>query len=173
MFIIKKLIMRIAEFERPFFEISGKTMLISGLGAVGRQVALTANGFGMTVLGIQRNPNGPEEGVSELFTPADLNSALPLTPSTENFFGADQFAKMKKDSVFANMGRGCTVDTVHPEPLPADSALWNMPSVILSGHCAGMNQHYDERAFRIFLKHAECYSKGGVLPNLVDRTAGY
>lgn len=37
-------------------------------------------------------------------------AALPSTPDTENFFGADQFAAMKKTALFINIARASIVD---------------------------------------------------------------
>ena len=88
-------------------DVTGGTIGILGLGAIGRNVAQRAQGFGMKVLA--HDPFWDEayakaHGITraapdEIFAECDVISLhLPLTPETENFIGAAELAKMKPDA---------------------------------------------------------------------------
>ena len=70
--------------------------------------------------------------------------------------GSDRLALLPRRAVVINVGRGTTVDqaaletalrngtisaagidVTDPEPLPADSTLWNAPNLLLTPHAAG------------------------------------
>ena len=102
-------------------EITGKTLGVIGLGAIGVMVANAAADLGMKVLGY--DPYLSVQGALHLYTTtemSDLDSLLkkadfitvhvPLTPSTEKMFNAETFAKMKEGSVLINNSRGELVD---------------------------------------------------------------
>jgi len=79
----------------------------------------------------------------------------PLLPATENSFGAREVALLRDGALLINTARGRIVDhpaliaglatgrfsalldVTEPEPLPADSPLWDMPNVMLTPHVAG------------------------------------
>lgn len=103
--------------------LSGRTMLVVGMGGIGSQIARRANAFDMTVLATVRNPDRRKKPkfVDELGGPDDLDRllgeaevvavALPLTDETRGLFGAEQFALMPPGSWFVNIGRGPIVQT--------------------------------------------------------------
>jgi phosphoglycerate dehydrogenase-like enzyme len=197
--------------------LSGKTMLILGYGAIGQAIARTALAFGMRVIGIRRRipaagpasgaarftgTAGPEEpgitlGASpelpEYLPRADVVvNILPLTPDTRHFFGPEEFAAMKREALYVNVGRGATtdeaaliealnagriagalLDVAEQEPLPPDSPLWNMENVILTGHYAGLRADYDLLALDIALDNLGRYVRGEPLRNPVDKERGY
>ncbi|VUC29240.1 unnamed protein product [Clonostachys rosea] len=118
---------------------------------------------------------------------------LPATPATANMIGRDQFAILcKKKTFLSNVGRGSVVDTealiaaldsnqirgavldvTEPEPLPANSKLWDYKNVFITPHCAGNSNHFNERTFKILAFNLERRSKGQPLVNQVDRSLGY
>ncbi len=59
------------------------------------------------------------------------------------------------------------------EPLPADSPLWAMPSVLISAHIAGLFSEYDARFVGLFIENLRRYLAGQPLLNQVDRRQGY
>lgn len=102
-------------------ELTGRTLGIAGLGAIGREVARRARAFDMTVLATRASakPGDTDDAVDELF-PADaldemlarcdaVVSTLPSNPSTIGLFDADRFAAMPAGSLFCNVGRGAHV----------------------------------------------------------------
>ncbi|MEI9939100.1 MAG: D-2-hydroxyacid dehydrogenase [Pseudomonadota bacterium] len=181
--------------------LSGATLGIVGLGAIGRRVAAIGAAFGMHVIALKRTAAGAP-GVERVFGSDQLVpflkeaeyvvSTLPLTPQTRGYFGSNEFAAMRSDAVFINIGRGRTVDTeallralesnsiagaaldvTDPEPLPEDHPLWTMENVILTPHYAGAHPGYVQRASAIFLENLARFVAGGQLTNVVDKDAGY
>lgn len=186
----------------PVFELAGKTVLLVGVGEIGRHVAWPLTALGMRVLGIRRNPNRAVPHVQQMHGPADLHAllpqadfvalAIPHTPATEGMFAAQEFELMKSSAIFINIGRGKTVnepdlmaalsggqiaaaglDVFATEPLPPESPLWDMPNVIITGHYSGHTPHYNRRAMTIFLDNLARYLSNRPLTRVVDKKLGY
>src|SRR5471030_3531102 len=78
--------------------LTGKTLGILGLGAIGGEVARMAKAFGMRVIGTKRRP-AAMPNVDEIFPPEGTKTVLgqsdfvlmllPGTPETENFMNAE------------------------------------------------------------------------------------
>lgn len=181
-----------AAATRGFWEIEGKHLLVVGLGHVGTEVARRAHALGMRVRATRNSSReGPDfvEHVglaSELptLTPwADVViNATPLTTDTRGMFNAAFFATMKPSAFFINVGRGESVvtddlvaalqansiagaalDVMHPEPLPANHALWTMPNVILTPHVAGASDRLVDRLLTLAAENVSRYMDGGRL----------
>jgi D-2-hydroxyacid dehydrogenase (NADP+) len=181
--------------------LSGATLGIVGLGAIGRRIAAIASAFGMRVIALKRTA-ASTLGVERAFGPGELVpflkeaeyvvNTLPLTPQTRGYFGPQEFAAMRSDAVFINIGRGSTVqtdallgalqsgsiagaalDVTDPEPLPSDHPLWTLDNVILTPHYAGAHPGYVQRASAIFLENLARFVAGAELTNVVDKHAGY
>jgi phosphoglycerate dehydrogenase-like enzyme len=149
-------------------ELSQLTVGVLGLGAIGQEVAARARAFGCPVLGLRRS-GGPVEGVevlgpdglAELCTRADvLVCALPGGDGTAGLVGAAELAALG-EGWLVNVGRGSTVDedavvaalttgqlrgaaldVVRTEPLPAGSALWDVPGLLVTGHSAALSPRW-------------------------------
>jgi len=99
-------------------ELFGKTVGVIGLGRVGHMVARYLVAFGAEVYAADSNPesNSAEPGVTlvplpELLSRADIVTLhVNLDSATAGFFGASQFAAMRKGSWFINTARGELVD---------------------------------------------------------------
>ncbi len=152
-------------------ELSGKTVGIVGVGAIGRVVTRICNhGFGMKVIGHQRNlANLPKEvaGVSadQLFAESDfVVLACPLTAQTRGLASRARIASMKKNAVLVNVARGPVVDEAaitealqqrrirgaaldvfDRQPLAADHPLMQLDNVVLTPHQAGLTVEAVER----------------------------
>ncbi len=61
----------ISDRARREDELDGKTLLIVGFGRIGARLARLANAFGMTVIGVKREPVAVP-GVAQMVTPAQL-----------------------------------------------------------------------------------------------------
>ena len=186
----------------PQEEISGATVGIIGLGAIGREIARKAAFMGMRVIGVKRTPV-PLTDVDTVYGPEDMAlvfrqsdyviNLLPATPGTEKMIDRRFFEAMKPTASFINMGRGTTVneadliealrsrrikalvsDVYETEPLPAASPLWEMENVILTPHICGVSPRYMARAMEIIVHNLEVYLSGtGEMINVVDIAAGY
>jgi len=190
-----------AALQADVSTLSGATLGIVGLGAIGRKIATIAGAFGMRVVALKRTASAAP-GVERVFGPGQLVpflkeaeyviNTLPLTSQTRGYFGTQEFLAMRSDAVFINIGRGATVqtealvralhtggiagaalDVTDPEPLPADHPLWAMDNVILTPHYAGAHPGYVQRASAIFLENLARFVAGDELTNLVDKHAGY
>ncbi|MBK9125781.1 MAG: D-2-hydroxyacid dehydrogenase [Chloroflexi bacterium] len=179
------------------FELHGKTVLIVGLGSIGRETARLAKAFGMRVTGTRRDLSKPVEHVDRLFAVSDLQAhlpeadfvvlATPHTPETENLLSAEAIAKMKHGAVLINVARGAVVDETAliaalqsghllgaaldvfaVEPLPADNPLWDMPNVIISPHSASTADSENAKLVELFCENMDAFLSGRPLKNVLD-----
>ncbi len=183
------------------YSVSGKTMLVVGLGGIGSAAASRAKALGMRVIAIRNSSReGPEYvdyvGLSNeldtLIAQADIIiNSLPLTPETRGLFDEDLFTKTKPGAYFINVGRGGTVDSdalvaalnsgqiggagldvTDPEPLPAEHPLWRMDNVVITPHISWAG--YDVRYGQTLLReNLRRYLAGEPLLNIVDPERGY
>ncbi|KMT64590.1 phosphoglycerate dehydrogenase [Catenovulum maritimum] len=98
-------------------EARGKTLGIIGYGHIGTQLGILAETIGMNVTFYDiedKLPLGNANQVhdlNEFLAQADAVSLhVPETDSTQNMFGAEQFAAMKDGAIFINASRGTVVD---------------------------------------------------------------
>jgi phosphoglycerate dehydrogenase-like enzyme len=163
-------------------QLTGKTLLIIGMGRIGCGLARLAKAFEMRVLATRRNVgegSSPADEVhradrlGELLPRADIVAvACPLTPSTENLINAQALALMKPTAFLINVARGRVVeeaaliaalgegriaaaglDVTREEPLPAGSPLWSMPNVLITPHTAGETQRYEDGVIDLLLEN--------------------
>lgn len=98
-----------------WWELSGKTIGIIGLGNIGRKVARIAEAFGMKVCYFSTSGTGhckdyPCLELDELLKVSDIVSIhAPLNDRTKNLIGKEQLALMKRSAYLINMGRGAIV----------------------------------------------------------------
>ena len=181
--------------------LSGKTLGVLGVGAIGGHSAQVGKAFGMRVVGLRRG-GGAHPAVERMYTPEEraaflaecdvVMNTLPLTPATRGFLGRAEFDALAPGAVLINTGRGGTVDTdalldalnsgrlgaalldvTDPEPLPPGHPLWTTENVYLTPHYSGSRPDYDARADAIFLDNLRRYLAGEALANVVDKREGY
>lgn len=101
------------------FDLFGKTIGIIGTGAIGRNVAQIAHGFGMHVLMNDTYPDHSLEGektkyveLPELFAKSDIVSLhVPYMPESHHLLNAAAFTQMKRGALVINTARGELIDT--------------------------------------------------------------
>ncbi len=105
-----------SKFAGP--EISGKTLGIIGLGAIGGKIANAAESLGMTVIGfdpylsvgaaLRMDPSVKiVSDINEIYKQSDYISIhMPYTPQTKNTIDAEQIAMMKDGVRLINLARG-------------------------------------------------------------------
>ena len=196
--------------------LRGKTLGVIGYGSIGRETARMGSALGMTVLALKRNPDdhvdtgwnppgvgdpegriparwfGPEEREALLSESDYITVTLPMTPHTNKFIGAREFAAMRPNAYIVNIGRGGVIDqnamiealkanriagagldVFEREPLESESELWDLENVILTPHMSGAYRDYNTGACTLFADNLKRYRAGQPLYNLVDRTLGY
>lgn len=186
----------------PLIELSGKTVLIIGLGGIGTQTAQRAAAFGMRVLAVDPKDVPYHRDVEYVGKPDELDallaqadviiSSVPLTPESRGMLGSKQFEHMKDGVYVINVSRGGVVDTdalvaalrsgkvraagldvTEPEPLPADHPLWSMPNVTITPHIATLSDRLEERRLALYRDNVDRFLSGKSLRNVVDKKKGY
>jgi D-3-phosphoglycerate dehydrogenase / 2-oxoglutarate reductase len=157
---------RVGEWSKPQgVSLAGRTLGIVGLGSIGRAVAKRGLAMGMTVVGIDPEPKAEAVavelgvhllGLDEVFQQADVLSLnLPMTAENHHLANPERLARMPRGSFLVNTARGplvdeaalvaalesghlagAALDVFETEPLPGDSPLRRLPSVILGSHNA-------------------------------------
>lgn len=181
--------------------LTGKTLGILGLGAIGAQVARIAAALGLRVIGTRRRP-APMAHVAKVLppdqTPAVLAESdfvlllLPTTPETDNFINAARLAMMKPTAWLLNFGRGhlikdadliaavnakqiagAVLDVFRQEPLPAEHPFWKTERIIVLPHLGGPHPQRDKFVAQLFVDNLGRFLDGKPLREVVDRAAGY
>lgn len=128
------------------FELFGKTIGIIGTGAIGRNAASIAQGFGMEVRMFDHHPaTGLESpharyvSMDELLASSDIVTLhVPATAENKHMLGKAEFAKMKRGAYIINTARGELID---PEAL-----LEALKSGLIAG--AGIDVLEEERILK-------------------------
>ncbi|MFT5519901.1 MAG: phosphoglycerate dehydrogenase-like enzyme [Enterobacterales bacterium] len=184
------------------WELSGRTLLVVGLGGIGTEIAQRGHALGMNVIATRNSSRRGPDFVSyvgladELLTLASqadvVINALPLTPSTTGMFDRKFFKSMKNSAYFISIGRGKStvtadllaalksgelsgagLDVTDPEPLPADHPLWKQPRVIITPHIAWRSEKYSKRRWILIRENLRRYIAGEALLSEVDLVKGY
>jgi phosphoglycerate dehydrogenase-like enzyme len=183
--------------------LADRSITVVGLGEVGRQVVAHFAGIGASVTGVGRQGASYDvPGATQLRGTDELAQILPttdvlilccaLTPETEGLIGAEQLAMLPANAVLVNIARGQVVDerslilalesgrlrgacldVFAHEPLPADSPLWTMASVIVSPHSASTVDGENALLTSLFVDNLTRLLEGRPLRNLYDRQKGY
>lgn len=143
-------------------ELFGKTLGLVGLGSIGGILMDLVAPLRMKVKVYdpylkqlpERDYVEREEEFERLLADCDIISLhCPLTDTNRNLFGAAQFERMRPGSILINTARGELIDTdalikalgeqqiggvgldtFNPEPLPADSPLFGLPTLVATPH---------------------------------------
>jgi phosphoglycerate dehydrogenase-like enzyme len=179
----------ISDLSQREDELTGKTLVIIGLGRIGGRLARLAKAFDMEVIGVRRDPNAGANGADsvhrldrlpELLPRADFVAlTCPLTPETQNIIDAGALARMKRTVVLVNAARGkcvdegsliaalqrgdisgAAIDVTAEEPLPSTSPLWNLPNVFITPHTAGETRRYEKNVVDILTENLDRLWRG-------------
>ncbi|GAB6089274.1 NAD(P)-dependent oxidoreductase [Spirochaeta dissipatitropha] len=174
-------------FGRPWFELSGKTWGIIGMGAIGKRTAEIASAFGCRIIyysssGMDRTPEYCRHDLHELLKESDIISIhAPLTEKTNGLIGLKELRLMQKDSLIINVGRGgiikendlaaalregiirgAAVDVFTNEPLEQESSLLDVPEgrLLLSPHIAWGSTEARQRVIAAVAGNIRAYAAG-------------
>lgn len=178
-------------------ELFGKRIGIIGFGAIGKQVALRAKGFGMQVSAydtfIDREfcrLNGIESlELSVLLEISDIVTLhVPLTDQTRGMLNTDSIAKMKRGALLVNMARGGIIDedacadalisgqlsaagfdVLSSEPPQVTAKLFTAPNTLFTSHTGGTTKEAIARTAEIAAGNiVEALSGKGIPKNCVN-----
>jgi phosphoglycerate dehydrogenase-like enzyme len=172
-------------------ELSGRRVVILGLGSIGSAIAERVRPFGVEVTGVGRTARDGIRGLAELdqvLPDAEiLVNILPLTSESAGLLDARRLALLPDGSLVVNAGRGRTIDTAalvselrtgriraaldvtDPEPLPPDHPLWELPNVLVTPHMAGDSPASTIRSFELVGDQIRRFAAGDPLINEVAR----
>jgi len=172
-------------------EVRGKTLGIIGYGNIGSQLSVLAEALGMRVMFYDLEEklalgNAQRcETLNELLEQSDIVTLhVDGRKSNTGFFGEDQFAHMKQDSIFLNLSRGfvadlgalkqhldsghiagAAVDVFPIEPKktgdPFETALADEDNMILTPHIGGSTLEAQESIGHFVSQRLEDYWEKG------------
>ena len=180
----------------PLGQVAGSTVVVAGLGGIGREVVRKAHALGARVVGVSRSGE-PVPGADVVGRPRDLVelahgadalvSTLPGADETTGLVSAAVLDALRPGATFVSVGRGTVVDepalvdalrsgqvgfaaldVFAVEPLPADSPLWDLPNVVVSPHTAANSPHEERLLAELFCGNLERFLAGRPLRNVVD-----
>ena len=169
-------------------EISGRTVGIIGLGAIGFACAKLFLAFGAKVIAFNRSEKDEAKALGieyksldEVLKESDIISLnLPNNSETKGLISKEKIALMKNDAVFINCARGPIVDNqalaealnndelgfacidvydMEP-PLPADYPLLHAKNTFLTPHQAFISEEAMVRRAKIVFENISAYLAG-------------
>jgi len=169
----------------PLSELYGKTLGIVGFGQIGRQVAKTAEAFGMQVLAQNRSPKDAPAYVHL----CDLDTVLresdvvtlhcPLNAENQGMINQQSLSKMKATALLINTARGgliveedlasalnngiiagAALDVLSTEPPTADNPLLTAKNCIITPHVAWATQEARARLMDIVVDNLRQFIAG-------------
>ena len=175
------------------------TVLVLGLGAMGRTTALRLAANGYRVDGWSARAKALP-GIRTWAGPAALDAALaeahivvnllPLTTATRGLFNKQRFARMRPAADLVNLARGghvvqadlldalasgavrrAVLDVFQAEPLEANHPFWTHPQVTVLPHIAASTD--PRSAAELVVRNVRALRAGLPLAHLVDRSRGY
>jgi D-3-phosphoglycerate dehydrogenase len=164
-------------------QLSGRTLGLVGIGAIGKMVARFAAGLGMRVIAFDPYARlaAGESSVIEMVDSLDkllehsnvVSLHCPLTDETRNLIGAAQLARMPKGSILVNAARGQLVDdvslaealrsghlaaagldTLPKEPLPEGHPYRALANLVMTPHMGGSTDAALDSVAVIAAEHA-------------------
>jgi phosphoglycerate dehydrogenase-like enzyme len=173
-------------------ELVGKTVLLVGYGAIGKEIERMLEPFRVNLLRVARTARSDPQvhAVSEL--DALLPRAeivvliLPSTAESRWLIDRPQFALMPQGALLVNAARGpivntdalveslnagrirAALDVTDPEPLPDGHPLWSCPNVLITPHIAASSPQFSLHALRTAAEELRRYMNGEPLQNIVQ-----
>ncbi|HEX8713218.1 MAG TPA: 2-hydroxyacid dehydrogenase [Terracidiphilus sp.] len=173
-------------------ELTGKTVLLVGYGAIGKEIERMLEPFHVHLLRVARTPRtdpmvSPVTELDALLPQAQVVILIvPSTAETRHLINAPRLALMQQGALLVNAARGPVVDTdalvtalqseriraavdvTDPEPLPPNHPLWSCPNLLLTPHIGGSTPQFSPRALGTAAAELRRYMRGEPLRNVVQ-----
>ena len=181
--------------------VAGKTALVIGFGDLGQAAGRAAKKLGARVIAVTRSGKAARPAdaayrvsrIDRVLPQADfVIVTTPLTPETRNLLDRARLDRLKPGASLINIGRspvvdydalrekltngtlaGAVLDVFQPEPLPADSPLWDTPNLVILPHVSCDDPRYIDRLLDFWFENLARFRAGKRLKNLIDRRRGY
>ncbi|MCW2765429.1 MAG: D-isomer specific 2-hydroxyacid dehydrogenase, NAD-binding protein [Nocardioides sp.] len=169
--------------------LADKRVLLVGYGAIGKAIEARLQPFEVEVVRVARTARPgvhPIEALPGLLPDADVVVlVVPLTQATRGLVDADFLSRLRDDALLVNVARGAVVvtddlvaalesgriraaiDVADVEPIPADSALWGAPNLLISPHVGGASSAMWPRAHRLVRDQLHRFAVGESLVNVM------
>jgi phosphoglycerate dehydrogenase-like enzyme len=189
---------RITGDTRPIYppvmleELTGKSVLLVGYGAIGKEIERMLAPFHVNLKRVARTARSEPcvHAVSQLdslLPHAEIVILiLPSTAESHHLIGSRQLALMRQGALLVNAARGPIVDTdalvealnsgriraaldvTDPEPLPEGHPLWSCPNLLITPHVAGSTPQFAPRSLKTAENELRRYISGEPLHNVVQ-----
>jgi phosphoglycerate dehydrogenase-like enzyme len=193
----------VGSVRQKLLELTDLKMGIIGLGSIGKALAKRAYAFDMHVTAVDMFPTVKPDYVHELWGLDRQNELLaesdivvvtvPWTAEVQGMIGAEQIALMKPSAMLVGISRGgiieqkalaaalrekriasAALDVFEPEPLPADSELWDIENLLIAPHIAGGTQYEGKYLLEIFGENLAKFVAGEFpLRNQINKQLGF
>jgi phosphoglycerate dehydrogenase-like enzyme len=186
--------------QAPLGRVSGTTIGIIGLGAIGAAVARRGVALGAQVIGVRRS--GAQAGVPGVQLVGDIADlvaesdhillSVPATSQTRHLVNDALLARVKPGAHLINVARGsvvdqealiralddgrlgfATLDVTDPEPLPEGHPLYTHPRVRLTPHISSNYQLVRHRLLEKVKDDLSRFVRGESPSDIVDPSRGY
>ncbi len=197
---------RLAEHERAFrggrweqlelAELWGSHVVVVGLGAIGRSVAVLLQKLGVRVTGVRRQAQ-PTRGCQQVVDLEALSQAvlqaralvvaLPATPTTAGLVNQRVLDALPEGSLVVNVGRAAVIeeealysqvaagrlwaalDVWWQEPLPPESPWRKLSQLLPSPHGAYYSERFRQRHLQRVAENVRAFLEGKKLRCAVNR----
>jgi phosphoglycerate dehydrogenase-like enzyme len=173
-------------------ELTGKTVLLVGYGAIGKEIERMLGPFDVEMLRVARGERTepkvhPVSELDSLLPRAEVVVLiLPASAETRGLIGRRQLGLMRQGALLVNAARGPIVDTdalvealksgriraaldvTDPEPLPESHPLWSCPNLLITPHVGASTPQFSPRALRTAAEELKRYMDGEPLHNVVQ-----
>lgn len=173
-------------------ELTGKTILLVGHGAIGQEIERMLVPFRVDLLRVARSARAKPavhaiDELDNLLPRADIVVLiLPATAETRHLIAARQLALMRQGALLVNAARGpivhtdalvdalnagkirAALDVTDPEPLPQNHPLWKCPNLFITPHIGGSTPQFAPRAIKTAEDELRRYLAGQPLQNVVQ-----
>ena len=173
-------------------ELTGKTVLMVGYGAIGNEIERMLEPFRVQLLRVARTPRAMPlvhavSALDELLPQADVVVLiLPLTAESRGLIGAMQLGLMRQGALLVNAARGpivqtdalvqalnagnirAALDVTDPEPLEIGHPLWSCPNLLITPHIGGSSPQFAPRSLQTAADELRRYMNHEPLRNVVQ-----
>ena len=172
-------------WQKPLIDLEGKTLVILGMGTIGRRVAKIGEALGMRVIAAQSpgrdyDADSMHVPLAEALPQADVVSLhCPLKPETRGLVGAEFLRQMKPSALLINTARGAVIneaalaaalkdgviagfagDVLSAEPPTGGNPLIGATNALVTPHIGWASPEARKRCLETCVENLRAYTNG-------------